>query len=332
MADPTTPQTATEPTPTPAPAPEALSGPAPHLTPDTPALIPVIIDPDDYATLQTHHSFPHTTDHPAYLTHTETLLRTHTTHGQHTLALHFDATHYTDFCTSHSIDPDTPTSRARYTLELAAHGPHLTYQGQDIDTLIHQLIDRAAQHACGELAHLLLDDAGSCKDCGQDRANAAIDRAGRLLDAVLDRAGTGSHTLTCTCTADGERLTIGLTAEQETPDTPTRFDDTDAARLVAVLAAALAASNAPCTRCTTPDPEPAPRSTGALLLRTTAPHARDRLTGWRLLQGHLHPLTAAEVFDAHCTNPFTGDVIPPLPHTDFLPGYDLTPGSTWPTP
>ena len=44
-----------------------------------------------------------------------------------------------------------------------------------------------------------------------------------------------------------------------------------------------------------------------------------------LRDGWLHPLTEAEVFNAHCTDAATGEPVPPEPGLTFAPGTDLPP-------
>jgi hypothetical protein len=58
-------------------------------------------------------------------------------------------------------------------------------------------------------------------------------------------------------------------------------------------------------------------------MRTTAPDATDRVYGWRLRGENLEPLTAAEVFDAYCTDADSGDLVSPESGVDYCVPPDL---------
>ncbi len=61
-------------------------------------------------------------------------------------------------------------------------------------------------------------------------------------------------------------------------------------------------------------------------MRTTAPRDdgdRDRVYGWRLRGEDLDPLTAAEVFDAYCTDAESGDLVAPESGVDYCTPPDL---------
>ena len=55
----------------------------------------------------------------------------------------------------------------------------------------------------------------------------------------------------------------------------------------------------------------------------TAPAGHEEVRGWKVREGWLRPLTAAQVFDAYCTHARTGEPVPPEPGVDHLPGLDL---------
>jgi len=58
-------------------------------------------------------------------------------------------------------------------------------------------------------------------------------------------------------------------------------------------------------------------------MRTTAPDKDDRVQGWRLRDERLLPLTAAEVFDAYCTDAQSGDLVAPESGVDYCAAPDL---------
>ncbi|MFF3787135.1 hypothetical protein [Streptomyces sp. NPDC001933] len=283
------------------------------LTPATPAIVAVITTPEHFEALRTYDILPFT-DHTTYLTHIENLLRAHTARGQHTIAVLFDPEEYTDYCDEGNIDPAAPTSQGRYTAEAAATGTRLTYHGQDIAHLTNELHAQADQDDSYECARRILDlaDLGPCPDCGDSSARTghALEKAMRLLIAILDRAGTGTHKVTTCIDAFGEKLIACVNAEQSTVDTPVRINEHEALQVAAILAAGIAT-----------------HTTGGVILCTSTPDAPDRVFGWRLEHGDLTQPTAGEVFLAFGTAPTDNDTS----DTEYRPGYNLTPGSEWPT-
>ncbi len=49
----------------------------------------------------------------------------------------------------------------------------------------------------------------------------------------------------------------------------------------------------------------------------------EEVRGWRLRAGRAQPLTAAEVFDAYCTDPVTGEPVAPEPGVEYRAGTPL---------
>ncbi|MEU8543602.1 hypothetical protein AB0C52_27040 [Streptomyces sp. NPDC048717] len=273
---------------------------------DTTSTLALLADGEDFAAMRRYTTFPFD-DHPRYLAHAEALLKSLATTGGHTTVVLFDPEEYADYCAATGLDPDHPTSRARYAADTAATGAGVTYTGQPLDTLVPLLIDIAVRHATWEYATTLLGEAGTCADCGQDIGRASYARAGRLLLRLLDAAGPGTHHLVCSVPAEDDQLVAVLRATRD--DTgPARLDRTEAAEFTSVLAAGIARG--------TP---------GGLVLRTATPGAPDRLHGWRLRDGRLDPLTEAEVFDAYCTDALTGEPIAPESHADYRAGFPLDP-------
>ncbi|MFF5975991.1 hypothetical protein ACFY7C_31225 [Streptomyces sp. NPDC012769] len=264
----------------------------------------LLADEEDFTAMRQYETFTFD-DHTHYLHEVERLLKTLAAQGGHTTVALFDPEDYADYCADTGLDPDRPTSRSRYTAERAATGARVTYTGQPLTTLLPTLVDTAVRRATWEYATMLLTDAGTCADCGQDIGTAAFDRASSLLLRLLDAAGPGTHHLVCSVPAADEQLIATLHITRHTTG-PARLDSSEGAEFVTVLAAGIALG--------TP---------GGVVLRTTTPGARDRLHGWRLHDGRLHPLTEAEVFDAYCTDARTGEPIAPEPHVDYRAGFPL---------
>ncbi|MEU3370300.1 hypothetical protein ACFYM2_14495 [Streptomyces sp. NPDC006711] len=271
---------------------------------EMPGTVGLIADAHDFTAMTRYRSFTFD-DHSAYLRQVEGFLRSLAARGLHTTVALFDPEEFSDFCTSRGLDPDTAQSRTRFTAELAAGGACVAYAGQPIDSLVPQLINKAARKATWEYATLILAEAGECADCGQDIGRAAFDRASQLLLNLLEAAGPGAHHLVCSIPARQEQLITVLHAHRQGHD-PVRLEETDAAEFVTVLAAGIAL-----------------RGTGGLVLRTTEPGTPDRLYGWRLLHDRLDPLTEAEVFSAYCTDAETGDPVPPEPDVEYRAGFPI---------
>ncbi|MDN3295723.1 hypothetical protein QWM81_17030 [Streptomyces ficellus] len=278
---------------------------------EVPSTVGVLADEQDFTAMRRYRTFTFD-DHDLYLRQIDDLLRILAARGGHTTVALFDPEDYAEYCTEAGLDPDTPASRSRFTAELAATGPCVPYTGQPIDRLVPLLINRAVRQATWEYAAMLLTDLGECADCGQDIGRAAFERASHTLTRLLEEAGPGTHHLVCSVPAD-EQLLAALHAERP-EDGPARLDSTEGAEFVTVLAAGIALERP-----------------GGLVLRTTTPAAPDRVHGWRLDRGRLIALTAAEVFNAYCTDADTGEPLPPEPNVDYRAGFDITPDDPWPT-
>ncbi|MEV6551807.1 hypothetical protein AB0M57_24315 [Streptomyces sp. NPDC051597] len=269
---------------------------------EMPSTVGLLADAYDFEAMTRYRTFAFD-DHTAYLHQVEALLRSFAAQGLHTTVALFDPEEFSEFCTATGIDPDTPDSRSRFTAEIAAAGTRVPYQGQPIDTLVPELINRAVRQATWDYATLLLADLGECAQCGQDIGRSAFERASTILTRLIEAAGPGLHHMVCSVQAEREQLIAVLHAEGRDGE-PAALDETDVAEFVTVLAAGIAQ-----------------HSPGGLVLRTTAADAPDRVHGWRLHEGALHPLTAGEVFSAYCTDADTGDPVAPEPGVDYRAGF-----------
>jgi len=266
--------------------------------------IGLLTDERDFRAMRRYRSFTFD-DHTTYLRQVEAVLKTRAAEGTHTSLALFDPQDYAVYCADHGLDPDTPQTRSRYTAELAATGPLVEYDGGPLTDLVPTLVDEAVRRATWEYAASLLARLGVCASCGEDIGRAAFTRASALLTRVLDTAPPGHRHLVCSVSAAPETLIAVLHAES-TPDGTTRLDETEALEFTTVLALGIAT-----------------HSPGGLVLRVTAPDTRDRVHGWRLRGEDLDPLTAAEVFDAYCTDAESGDLIAPESDVDYCAPPDL---------
>ncbi|MEU1126413.1 hypothetical protein ABZ371_23310 [Streptomyces sp. NPDC005899] len=271
---------------------------------EAPSTVGLLVDAEDFAAMRRYRSFTFD-DHSVYLQQVESLLRTLAAQGRHTTVALFDPADYAEFCRESGLHPDTGGSRSRFTAEVAATGATVAYAGQPIEALIPLLVSRAVRRATWEYATMLLADLGDCADCGQDIGRAAFDRAAHLLARLLETAGPGTHHVVCSTPTEGGQLLAVLHVTRE-PDGHARLESSEGAEFTTVLAAGIARE-----------------VPGGVVLRTTAPRRPDRVHGWRLARGGLVPLTAAEVFDAYCTDAGTGGPVPPEPGVEYCAGFDL---------
>ncbi|MFC9681303.1 hypothetical protein [Streptomyces sp. NPDC056948] len=265
--------------------------------------IGLLTDEHDFRAMRCYRSFTFD-DHATYLKQMEGLLRTRTLQGSHTTVALFDPEDYAEFCTQKSLDPDHPSSRTRFTAQLAVTGPTLPYEGQPLADLLAALVDEGVRQATWEYATTLLARLGACTSCGEDLGRTAFARASDLLVRILDTAPPGDRHLVCSVTGPPETLIAALHAA-DTGGT-LKLDETEALEFTTVLALGLATE-----------------SPGGLVIRASAPAMPDRVYGWRLRAYGLDPLTAGEVFDAYCTDVESGDLISPESNVDYCEPPDL---------
>ncbi|MFJ8828092.1 hypothetical protein ACIREE_41025 [Streptomyces sp. NPDC102467] len=259
--------------------------------------IGLLADEQDFTEMRRYRSFTFD-DHTAYLRQVEELLKSLAADGGHTTVALFDPEEYAEFCAETGLEPDTPISRTRFTAELASTGPSIPYEGQTLADLVPDLVEEAVRRATWEYASSVLARIGPCAVCGQDLGRAAFARASYLVARVIDTIGEGTHHWVCSVPTGKQTLLTVLHIDATTPDT-VRLDETAAMELTTVLALAIVTAG-PC----------------ALVVRTTAGKS-DRVYGWRLKDENLKQLTAAQVFDAYCTDAFSGDLMAPEPGVDY---------------
>ncbi|MFR0367684.1 hypothetical protein [Streptomyces sp. MCC20] len=273
--------------------------------------IGLLTDEHDFRAMRHYRTFAFAfADFAEYLKAFEGLLSSRASQGAHTTVALFDPEEYADFCTGTGLDPDSASSRARYTAQLATTGPALPYDGQPLADLIPALVEEAVRQATWEYATTLLARLGACASCGEDIGRAAFTRASGLLARILDTARPGKRHLVCSVSVAPETLVAVLHADTD-PDGTCQLDEAEALEFTTVLAAGLAT-----------------RSPGGLVIRSSVPSAPDRVYGWRLRQGDPEPLTAGEVFDAYCTDTDTGDLVSPESDVDYCVPPDLGPDVT----
>ncbi|MEW2571002.1 hypothetical protein [Streptomyces sp. NPDC047070] len=267
--------------------------------------IGLLTDEQDFTAMRRRYRTFTFDDHTNYLRQVEALLRTLASEGGHTTVALFDPEEYAEFCAEHALDPDTASSRTRFTAELATTGATVPYEGQTLDILVPDLIDEAVRRATWEYATTLLARIGSCASCGEDIGRAAFQRASDLLVRILQASGPGERHLVCSVSTEPEALVAVLRTDDDPYGTP-HLDEAEALEFTTVLALGIAT-----------------RSAGGLVMRTATPDATDQVYGWRLRGEGLEPLTAGEVFDAYCTDVESGDLVSPESGVDYCAPPDL---------
>ncbi|MFF5005522.1 hypothetical protein ACFY3G_22210 [Streptomyces phaeochromogenes] len=267
--------------------------------------IGLLTDEQDFTAMRRRYRTFTFDSHASYLQQVESLLRTLASQGGHTTVALFDPEEYAEFCAEHGLEPDTPSSRTRFTAELAATGATVPYEGQPLDHLVPNLIDEAVRQATWEYATTLLSRIGTCASCGEDIGRVAFVRASELLVRILDASGPGERHLVCSVSTEPETLVAVLRADDDQHGTP-HLDEAEALEFTTVLALGIAT-----------------QSPGGLVMRAGTPDSTDRVYGWRLRGEGLEPLTAGEVFDAYCTDVESGDLVSPESGVDYCAPPDL---------
>lgn len=265
--------------------------------------IGLLADAEDFAAMRRYATFVFD-DHVTYLRQVESLLAARAAQGRLTSIALFDPQEYEEFCGETGLDPDTPASRTRFTAELAAAGPTMPYEGRPLADLVPDLVDETVRQTTWEYATMLLARIGACADCGVDIGRAAFARASDLLMRVLGSGPPGARHLVCSVPSDGQTLLAALHVTCDAGGRP-ELDETAALEITTVLAVGIAI-----------------RGSGGLVMRTSD-STGDRVQGWRLEGERLRALTAAEVFDAYCTDALSGDLIAPESGVDYCAAPDL---------
>ncbi|MEU4212624.1 hypothetical protein AB0F13_21950 [Streptomyces sp. NPDC026206] len=276
-----------------------------RLRSETPSTVAVLADERDFAAMRRYDSF-HFDDHVTYLKDVDRLLRALAAQGTYTSVTLFDPVDYEEYCTDLHIDPDTATSRTRYTAEVAAAGTKVTYEGQPLARLLPRLIDEAEEQATWEYASALLAGGGDCASCGEDIGRAAFTRASQTLRRIVEAVGEGRHHLVCSVQAEGDTPLVAVLRTECREDGRLHLGEAAALVFCTVLAAGIA-TDLP----------------GGVVLRTTLPGRPDTVRGWGLKDGGLRPLSEAEVFAAYCTDAQTGDPVPPEHGVEYHAGFTL---------
>jgi hypothetical protein len=273
---------------------------------EAPTVVGLLLTDEDFTVMTRYPSFPFD-DYGRYLHHLDGLL--HSLHSQGTpieVTL-FDPDGYADYCAATGQPPDSAATRTRYIAEFTAGRAAVPYSKQPLSALRVELARAADRRATWERATDALMDAGACPECGRNLAHCAFDAASHTLLRVIEAVGTGTHHVVCSVPTDGPPLLAAVYIDADA-DGQTRLAEADALVLCTVMAAG-AVTVRP----------------GGLVVRTTDADGTDTVRGWSLRDGEPHPLTEAEVFNAYCTDPATGQPVPPEPGLCYRAGLPLPP-------
>ncbi|WP_328917315.1 MULTISPECIES: hypothetical protein [unclassified Streptomyces] len=274
---------------------------------EAPVVVAVLLDERDFTAMTGYPSFPFE-DYGSYLHHLDGLLRSLDAQGTHLAVTLFDPDAYRAYCRSTRQPPDSPATRVRYVAEVTTTGPAVRYTRQPLTALRTELAREADRRATWERATDRLTAAGPCPDCGQDLATCAFDRASHTLLRLIEAVGPGHHHVVCSLPTDEEPPLLAAVRVDADPEGEVRFTEADALVLCTVMAASEATDRV-----------------GGLVVRTTDAAGAETVRGWELRAGEPYPLSEARVFDAYCTDPATGEPVPPEPGVTYRAGLPLPP-------
>jgi hypothetical protein len=267
----------------------------------------MLLTDEDFTAMTRYPSFPFR-HFPRYLHHLDGMLRTLHAQGTPVAVTLFDPEDYAHYCATTRRPADTPATRTRYLTEVTAGRTAVPYTRQPMPVLRTELAHAADRRATWERATDLLMDAGPCPDCGQDLATCAFDRASRILLRLIEAVGPGGHHVVCSLPTDEGPPLLAAVHIDADADGDLHLAENDALVLCTVMAAGTVTSRS-----------------GGLVVRTTDAGRTDTVRGWSLRRGEPHPLSEAEVFDAYCTDPATGEPVPPEPGVRYRAGLPVLP-------
>lgn len=128
-------------------------------------------------------------------------------------------------------------------------------------------------------------------------SDADKDRALDLMLSVLEKAGPGIHTLTLNLSGDAGENNVTEQfhfAQDATNFLPNKEMGVAFGRVLAIASAGAG---------------------GGMILRTWS--TKDTVRAWAIDEGDFVPLTAAEIFSAHCRDPETGEITGPPQSTEY---------------
>ncbi|MFD6115514.1 hypothetical protein ACFWG0_36265 [Streptomyces yangpuensis] len=136
-----------------------------------------------------------------------------------------------------------------------------------------------------------------------DRTPYEVERSAALLTGFLGAMGDGCHHLAVAATANGATLAASVPFHNDGGASDLDPDDALAAMEILTLAA---------------------RVGGGAVIRTYFADQTSEVRGWKLVEFYAKPCSASETFSAYCTDPETGELIPPEWGLEYVDAPRLT--------
>lgn len=137
----------------------------------------------------------------------------------------------------------------------------------------------------------------------QDRTPYEVERSAALVMGFVNAVGDGCHHLTVVASANGGTLSASVSFHNDGETSDLDPDDALEAMTVLTLAAVVG---------------------GGAVVRTHFADQTFEVRGWKLVEFYAKPCSASETFSAYCTDPATGELIPPEWGVEYVAAPRLT--------
>jgi hypothetical protein len=280
----------------------------------------VILHESEYLDLIARHTALDRGDYEAYLAGIHRRMASARRTGKQVLVGPFLTDQYESYADAIGEPPCSFETLRSYDDFVARIGPHtITWAGEPISSVLAHL--RGATDTSTDEAKLLplLKQAADLHVDPQRAASQALDAATEIFAPLLKHTEPGHHTLTCVVQFPRERVSYELPVMRTSE--LVAFPDGGPEQLLWAALATAQLSERPAT----------------LILRSRrltahTPAAQKRhsrhpesltVRAWRLSAGRAIPLTAAQAFALACTDPATGDPVPPEPGACYEDAFPL---------
>lgn len=270
---------------------------------DVGQVVALLATPDDFDLMRERYRSFRFTDYDAYLSEMQALLDSLARNsGVYATLLDPDA--FATFCAAEDLEPDSPTSRARYAVGNAIQDMALPYTSEDVMDVIEDLTEVFERRSHSKRAVQLIG-AGSP---GELHPRVLVDRAAWAIEAVLNGLGTGRHHLVCSVTDGPAGPLVATLHAHRGEDGQPHLPEEETLTFTILVAAGLREDG-----------------NAGVVARTTGGEDEpgERVRAWSIRDGWLRPLAVAEVFSAYCTDPKTGEPIPPEYGVEYLAGFPI---------
>jgi hypothetical protein len=285
----------------------------------------VILHEAEYLDLVARHSGLDRGDYEAYLAGMHRRMAAAREAGRRVLIGPFLTDQYESYAEAIGEPPCSGQALRAYNDFVARIGPHTAvWAGESMNRVVARL--RAATDTSADQAKLLplLKQAADLHADPQRAASQALDSATEVFAPLLRRTEPGHHTLTCVVQFPRERISYVLPVVRT--EELVAFPDGGPEQLLWAALATAHLAERPATLVlrsrdlTAPAPPAAPE-------RDPVPRP-DRpepvtIRAWRLDAGRALPLSAAQAFALACTDPATGEPVPPEPAARYADAFPI---------